>query len=156
MNGRHRILGGWRDVLDDIRALCRALEELPGVCACGHGPAHFEDGCPCCGHTETTFVPACGECDEQLARLRTPIDQMTVDTYRFFPFIKEFVARHDAAAAERVREIQAHIAALCHSFDRLVVAEGQFRSECRSEHISVLKEAAAALRRNAEALNRVL
>jgi predicted nucleic acid-binding Zn-ribbon protein len=152
----HRLLGGWRDVLDDIRALCRTLGELPGVCMCGHGPAHTAAGCPCCGHTAAEYVPACRECDEQIARLRPPLDEMTVDTFRFFPVVKDVLARHDPEASKRLRAIDAQIAALQHSFQQLVFAEGQFRKNCRAEHVTVLKQAAEALRRDAEALNRLV
>jgi hypothetical protein len=153
---QHRLLGGWRDVLDDIRALCRTLEELPGVCLCGHGPAHVVTGCPCCEHTSTQFVAACGDCDEQIARLRPALDLMTVDTIRFFPFVKEFLTRHDADAAERLRAIENHLRALQRSFDLLAAAEGEFREDCRASHLNVLKDSASALRRDAEALNRLV
>jgi hypothetical protein len=29
------LLGGWRDMLDDIRQLCTGLDALPDRCACG-------------------------------------------------------------------------------------------------------------------------
>jgi predicted nucleic acid-binding Zn-ribbon protein len=152
----HRLLGGWRDVLDDIRALCRTLEELPGVCMCGHGPAHTATGCPCCGHTASEYVPACAECDEQIARLRPALDEMTVDTFRFFPVVKEVLARHDPEASRRLRAIDTEITALQRSFQQLVFAEGQFRKNCRAEHVAVLKQAADELRRGAETLNRLV
>ena len=81
---------------------------------------------------------------------------MTVDTIRFFPFVKEFLTRHDVGAAERVRAIEAHIGALRRSFEQLVIAEGQFRNDCRASHLNVLKEAASSLRQDAEALNRAI
>jgi hypothetical protein len=36
---QQRLLGGWRDVTDDIRLLCRRLAELPEECRCGSGAA---------------------------------------------------------------------------------------------------------------------
>ena len=94
----HRLLGGWRDVLDDIRTTCRTPADLPDVCPCGHGAAHLEGTCPCCGSTAGERVPSCEDCDEQLARLRPAMDALTVDTFRFFPFVKTL---KDSAAALR-------------------------------------------------------
>lgn len=154
--GLRRLLGGWRDVLDDIRALCRALQDLPDVCQCGHRGGHQQGSCPCCGSTAVVRVPACDDCEAQLANLRPAMDVLTVDTLRFFPFVKELLARDDAAASERVREIERHIATLVHSFEQLVVAAGRFRSDCRVSHLKTLRDSALALRRDAEALNRVV
>lgn len=154
--GYHRLLGGWSDVFDDIRALCRTLDELPGVCMCGHGPAHTTAGCPCCGHTATVFVPACNECDEQIARLRPALDAITVDTFRFFPIVRNVLARHDAEASKRLQTIAAQIKALQHSFQQLVFAEGQFQKDCRAGHVTVLRQAAKALRHDAEELDRLV
>jgi hypothetical protein len=151
-----RLLGGWRDVYDDIRALCRTLDELPGVCRCGHGPAHLERGCPCCGHTATEYVPACDDCEKQLAQLRQPIDEIVVDRLRFFPVVRELLARHDADAAERLRDIDGSISAFVRSFEQLVFAEGAFRDDCRASHLTQLKESVAALRSAADALNKLV
>jgi len=152
----HRLLGGWRDVLDDIRTTCRTLAELPDVCRCGHGAAHLQGTCPCCGSTTRERVPACDDCDKQLARLRPAMDVLTVDIFRFFPFVKELLSREDVVASKRVRDIEAHIAALVRTFDQLVVAAGQFRDECRASHLKTLKGSAAALLRDGENLNRIV
>jgi len=152
----HRLLGGWRDVLDDIRTTCRTLAELPDVCQCGNGAAHLEGTCPCCGSTADERVPSCRDCDEQLARLRPAMDGLTVDTFRFFPFVKELLSKQNAVASTRVLEIETHIAALVRSFDQLIVADGEFRDECRASHLKTLKDSAAALRRDAENLNRIV
>lgn len=154
--GHHRLFGGWRDVLDDVRLLCRALGELPDGCRCGQGAAHLQGTCPCCGTTATTRVPACADCEELLARLRTPIDLLMVDTLRFFPVVKELLARQSADAFERVRAIEREIGLLVRSFAQLVVAADRFRDDCRASHLTTLKETAAVLRRHAEALDRIV
>ena len=41
--------------------------------------------------------------ERDLARVRPAMDVLAVDRSRFFPFFKEFLARHDAAAAARVQ-----------------------------------------------------
>lgn len=154
--GRRRLLGGWRDVLDDIRSLCRMMQDLPDVCQCGHGTPHLKGSCPCCGSTVTVRVPSCDDCDAQLAALRPAMDLLTADTFRFFPFVKELLARDEAAAGKQARDIQRQIAMLVQSFGDVVVANGRFRHNCRTHHLRALKEAAAGLRRSAENLNRTV
>jgi hypothetical protein len=152
----HGLLGGWTDVLEDIRALCATFEGLPEVCRCGHGEPHLVRSCPCCGNDGDKSFPSCDDCTRDLSSLRPAIDLMVVDTCRFFPFVKDYWSNHDAAAATRAREIEAQIAALSRSFDMVSRAEEQFRGECRDTHLKALKEAAATLRRDAEALNRIV
>src|SRR5438552_4258187 len=86
---QHRLLGGWRDIRDDIRALCRALADLPDACQCRDGTSHLQGRCPCCHAVATERVPDCHDCDAQLARLRPTIDTLTVDSYRFFPMLRD-------------------------------------------------------------------
>ncbi len=154
---QHRLLGGWRDILDDIRALCRALAELPDVCQCGNGTSHLQGQCPCCHSAAADSVPDCGDCEAQLARLRPAMDTLTVDSGRFFPGLNDVLAR--AAIPDAIRaahEIEIHTAAVVRSFGQLVVAADQFKTDCRSSHLKTLKEAATVLLREAELLNHVL
>ena len=151
-----RLLGGWRDVLDDIRSLCRNLEQLPGLCECGHAPAHLQGNCRCCGTTTTVRVPNCEDCEKELASLRPAMDSLAVDTFRVFAIVKEVMSHENAADGQRAGDIERCIAALLRSFEQLVVADGQFRTDCRASHLHTLKDSAAALRRDAEALNRLV
>ncbi len=153
---QHRLLGGWRDVCEDIRVLYRTLADLPEECACGDGAGHLNGTCPCCGSVASYRVPSCGTCDEQLARLRPGLDALGVDISRFFPFVEALLARHDPEAAEGVRTIAAGATALTASFNRLVVAAGEFRSDCRVSHVHALKEAGAALLADAVRLDRLV
>jgi hypothetical protein len=156
VSSAHRLLGGWRDVLDDIRALCRAFDMLPDVCDCGHGEPHLVSECPCCGRTADVFVPACADCDARLAGLRPTIDVLAVDVLRFFPFVKEWMAKRSSETHRRLRDISAGISRLTASFESLVMAHGQFRANCRASHLKTLKSAAASLLRDAEQLNRLV
>jgi hypothetical protein len=147
---RHRLLGGWRDILDDIRTLCRSLAELPDECECGHGAAHLKGTCPCCNHIAVERVPACDDCEEQLERLRDGIDLLTVDTFRFFPVVKEILNRTAAHDLEkRGSEIEWHIAELVRMFADLVVAAERFKADCRASHLKTLKELALRLQHEA-------
>ena len=153
---RHRLLGGWRDVLDDIRALCRSLDELPDECQCGHGTAHLNGTCSCCHQVAIERVPRCDDCEEQLARLRSRIDALTVDTFRFLPVVREILNRTTPDVARRESGIEWRIAELTRTFADLVVAADRFKSDCRTSHMKTLKEAASTLRQDAEALNHLV
>lgn len=151
---RHRLLGGWRDVLDDIRTLCNSLDELPDECQCGHGATHLKGTCPCCHHVAIERVPDCGDCEEQLRRLRRAIDLLTVDTFRFFPIVRDLLTRASADLQRRGGDIEHHIANLIRTFADLVVAAERFKTDCRASHLKVLKELAQTLRKEANAFER--
>lgn len=151
-----RLLGGWRDILEDLSALCRDLRDLPEMCQCGHGPEHLQGSCPCCGTLATARIPDCQDCGKQIVKLRARLDQIVADTHRFFPVIKDVMTWDDPDEGARARDIERHIGALARLFDQLALAEGQFRSECRASHLHTLKAAADALRREADGLNRLV
>ena len=141
-----RLLGGWRDILDDIRDLCTSLNALPDHCACGDGVSHLNGSCICCNAPHGGRIPICADCGTLLGQLRPRIVTLTVDTIRFFPVVR--ILLH-SARLEPLRAggatVEHHIATVVWSFDRLVVAAGEFQNGCRASHLRVLKDAATAL-----------
>ncbi|HWK09578.1 MAG TPA: hypothetical protein VNR64_05985, partial [Vicinamibacterales bacterium] len=91
-----------------------------------------------------------------LERLRPAIDVLTVDRSRFLSFVHEVLGRHDPGAAVRVNTIDRQITALSMTFQRLLMAETRFRTDCRLSHMRDLKDAAAALSSDANALDEVM
>ena len=154
---QQRLLGGWRDVMDDMKLLCRNLAALPDTCQCGNGEGHLKGTCPCCHAAAIERVPSCHDCDALLARLRPSIDVLGVDTFRFFPFVKELLER-DTTPELRARAgaVETHIAELIRTFGALVVAADQFRSDCRASHLTTLKTLATSLLGESDALNRAI
>jgi hypothetical protein len=154
---QRRLLGGWRDVMDDIKMLCRNLAALPDGCQCGNGEGHLKGTCPCCHTVALDRVPSCGDCDAELAGLRPAIDLLGVDTFRFFPFVKELLER-DTTPELRARAgaVETHIAELIRTFGALVVAADQFRSDCRASHLTTLKTLATSLLGETDGLNRAI
>ena len=154
---QQRLLGGWRDVVDDVTELCRSLSDLPDICECGNGEAHLRGQCPCCHRVTHDRVPDCEDCDAQLARLRPAIDLLTVDTLRFLTAVKELLARATPVhISNGASDVEMHIAQLIRTFGALVAASDQFRIDCRSSHLGVLKELATSLKRECHALSRAL
>jgi hypothetical protein len=149
----HRLLGGWRDVYDDIKTLCRTLADVPEGCQCHDASAHLNGRCPCCGTAAVYRVPACGTCDEQLERLRPAIDTLTVDRSRFLPVVREILERRDAKLGDSVKSIDRGAMLLAASFERLLMAVAAFRTDCRLTHVRDLKDAGADLLAEAKTLD---
>jgi hypothetical protein len=102
-------------------------------------------------------VPNCSDCETLLARLCPAVDVLRIDTFRFFPVVKELLTRKTPPQlAESARTIETHIAELIGTFEALVVAADQFRADCRSSHLKTLKALALSLGRECDALNRAI
>jgi len=154
---QQRLLGGWLDIVDDVTELCHSLAELPDICECGNGKAHLQGRCPCCFRVTHDRVPDCEDCDAQLTQLRPRIDLLTVDTMRFMPGVKELLARATPVEVSgRATALEAHIAQLIRTFAALIVAADQFRTDCRSSHLAVVKQLATSLNRECNALSRAM
>ena len=170
---QRRLLGGWRDILDDIRHLCKSLKGMPDGCTCRDGPSHLGGSCTCCQTAHADRVPACENCDRLLAALRPEMDTLRVDTWRFFPTIMDLLtprqegtkqgvtearARHGASVAREAAAdaIARHIAAVNRTFEDLVAAAEEFRSGCRASHLGILKTAATDLLAEVERLDHAL
>ena len=154
---QRRLLGGWQDILDDVRHLHESLQALPDGCGCGHGASHLSGSCSCCQTAHPDRVPDCPDCDNLLAQLRPAIDVLTVDTWRFFPVIKMLLESPRLGSAHaQATDIERHIAGAIATFNQLVVAADEFRTGCRASHLHVLKERAADLLMEVTRLDRRL
>ena len=170
---QHQILNAWRDVLEDIRHLCRSLRALSDDCSCGDGPAHLAGRCVCCRRAHKEHLPPCEDCDKLLAVLIPTINSLTVDTWQFFPSVSEFLdlrerqagkvivgarERHFATVARQdaTEAVERHIAAVIGTFERVAAAVDEFRAGCRASHLEALKSAANDLLAEVERLDRAL
>ena len=143
---QRRLLGGWHDILDDIRALCTSLNALPDQCACGDGVSHLAGSCICCTAPHANRVPICNDCGALLATLRPLINTLTVDTMRFFPVIHLLLASPELAPVRTEgNSVEHHIAAIMGMFDRLALEAREFQDGCRASHLHVLRDTANAL-----------
>lgn len=151
---QRRLLGGWLDILDDIRVLCKTLNALPDRCACGDGAAHLSGSCICCSAPHAGRVPDCADCGTLLAELRPKFVTLTVDTIRFFPVVTILMNADEPGRAPAPADpVEHQIASIMRTFDRLVVEAGEFASGCRASHLGVLKETANALLGQSRLLN---
>ena len=151
---QRRLLGGWRDLLDDINELRNSLNALPDHCTCGDGASHLNGSCVCCSAPHGDRIPICVDCGALLAKLRPRFVTLTVDTMRFFPVVRILLHTPERAALLAAGEhVEHQIAAVMRTFDRLVVEADEFERGCRASHLRVLKETANALLRDSRLLN---
>lgn len=155
--GQRRLLGGWHDILDDIRLLCTSLNALPDGCACGQGGSHLAGSCACCHTAPGAFVPDCVDCESLLAQVRPRIDELTVDTMRFFPVVTKLLHTPGLEAfGDQVDGIEHRIVTIVRTYERLVVAVGDFRAGCRASYLRIVKDTTAELLADTTRLDRSL
>ena len=153
---QRRLLGGWRDILDDVRVLSRCLAAMPDECRCGNATAHVGGSCACCHASNVDTAVSC-DCVSLLATSGIQIDALVADTLRFFPaFMHILVGAHPHDVQSAADEVQHEIAALVRTFEGITVAAEAFQTGCRVSHLPILKRAASDLRVHAEHLERLL
>jgi hypothetical protein len=71
----------WREVCDEVTALCDTLERIPEKCECGDAQAHLEGACRCChGHVaESAGSSGQPRCGERIAQLRADLALLCED-----------------------------------------------------------------------------
>ena len=154
---QRRLLGGWRDVLDDVRQLSRCLAAMPDECRCGDATAHVSGACPCCEAADATGAVSCDDCTARLAVTGAHIDALVADTLRFFPaFTHILVGTHPPDVQSAADEVQHEIGAMVRTFERLAVTAEAYVTSCRGSHLPTLKLAAQDLHVHAEQLERLL
>ncbi|HLG54303.1 MAG TPA: hypothetical protein VI485_03165 [Vicinamibacterales bacterium] len=154
---QRRLLGGWRDILDDVRHLSRCLAAMPDECRCGDATAHVGGSCACCQAADRAVTVSCDDCTALLATSGAKVDALVVDTLRFFPaFTHILVGTHPPDVQSAADEVQHEIGALVRTFQRICVAAEAFSTGCRASHLPILKQGANDLHAHAEHLERLL
>lgn len=151
------LLGGWRDLLDDLGHLQRRIASVDGRCRCGH-VAGSQPTCPCCGPAARDLVTACETCRRELADAARKVDRIEEDTVRFLPAVLDLFATmpHRYAAAVVVEHSFIRLLA---TFRRLHAVAGEWKADCPAQGLLVVKdraeEVAIACRHFEAALNRL-
>ena len=170
---QYQILNAWRDVLGDVRRLCASLTSLPDDCPCGDAHGHLAGKCACCQERRATARPECDDCQSSMAKLTPSFNELTVDTWRFFPSALEFLALREKETGESdvrsakhhfemvakesaTSSFERHIGSVVQTFERLVHAVDEFRVGCRGSHLQALKQAARDLSREVDQIERLV
>lgn len=152
---QRRLLGGWRDVLDDIRDLAAHLEAMPDQCRCTSGGSHPDLACECCSGA-TRRLP-CAECEARIAACTTDVETLMLDTLRFFPAFSHILAvGHPASAHAVAGDVQHEIGALIRTFEQVRIGVEAYSTGCRASHLPTIRFAARELHDRAERLERIL
>jgi hypothetical protein len=146
-----RLLGGWKDVSDDIRKLVKALDGTPDDCACGDVAGHLAATCPCC--CDDAGRTTCESCGTIIRSLNERFELLLEDRLRFLPAVREMV---EPDASRRLGDLSRAIDALVRTFDRLQVATDEFAEGCSTSHLRVLRALAHELSADAKKVEEAL
>jgi hypothetical protein len=80
-----RLLGGWRDILDDVARAEERLRSVDEECQCGHASATVD--CACCRAAAERARVVCPPCERELLEIAERFDVLQVDTVRFLPLV---------------------------------------------------------------------
>lgn len=142
---QRRLLGGWRDVAEDVQRFAAALQGTPNGCGCGDGKAHLAGSCPCCQANDSSHEE-CVDCAALLHSLSWRVDALIEDTSRYMPAFGEVLAHiwpDDGEA--RVHDVQQRVARVAHAMTQLESAAHQFAGGCELERLDTLRSDAAEL-----------
>lgn len=150
----HRLLGGWRDILDDIQKLDVSLDKLPEHCFCGPGGGHLRGTCACC--LEGTSARGCVDCEALLVQIADRVDGLRADELRFTGVLRDFTVRRPDH--ERMRrgldDVTIQTSRLVRIVEGVQVAAADFRHGCRVDQLARLKARVRELRDEAKRLDR--
>lgn len=150
------LLGGWRDVADEVRQLERGLRSLPDACACNHGSAHLAGACPCCRARVHTRDGGCTDCEVVLASLHDKMDALVDATLRYLPALDIIVSGRHGIEPARLSDLRWQILHIVRTFQKIATAAGEFRQGCSTSHLGVLKTLASELAAEARKVDSML
>jgi len=150
----HHLLGGWRDILEDVEKLATAVEKLPEHCACGMGGAHLGGRCACC--LEGTAARGCVDCEALLGQIADRADALRADDLRFTGVLRDFAARRPDHEEMRqgIDDVTQRASRLVRIVESVQVAAADFRQGCRVDQLADLKERVRELRDEAKRLDK--
>lgn len=150
----HHLLGGWRDIFDDIRKLADAVDKLPEHCACGHGGAHLRGACACC--MEGTAARGCVDCEALLRQIADRIEALRADDLRFMVVLRDFADHRPDRGEMRqgIDDVANRASRLVRIVEGVQVAAADFREGCRTDHLARLKAGVRELRDEARRLDK--
>ena len=149
-----RLLGGWRDILDDIEKLDVSIDKLPEHCACGHGGGHLRGTCACCA--EGASARGCVDCEALLVQIAARIDSLRADDLRFTGVLRDFTVRrpdHDRMR-RGLDELTIHTSQLVRIVEGVQVAAAEFQQGCRVDQLARVKARVRELRDEAKRVDR--
>ena len=153
----HPLLGGWRDLMDDLLRLQRRVAAADGHCRCGHA-AGTNAACPCCERAARDLASVCEACSREIAAVAERVERIEEDTLRFLPAVFELFARTPERYEEAIA-VQHSLGRLLLMFRHLRSATDEWAQGCRTTHLPAVKaraeDVASACREFDDALRRL-
>lgn len=138
----------WREVCDEVTALCDTLEGIPEKCECGDAQAHLDGVCRCChGHVAERVASSSQlHCGERIAQLRADLALLCED------FRKAAGPVQKSATGEQGLEVRREILMAAGDLGRIVTALEDldravvgFRRSCSMTDMKQVKRQSASL-----------
>ena len=150
----HRLLGGWRDLFEDIQKLALSIDQVPEHCACGHGGDHLRATCECC--VQSASARSCVDCDSLIRQIAERTDALWADDWRFSDVLRDLATRRPDSDKMHhgIDNVAGHGLQLVRIVEQVQVAAADFRQGCRVDQLAGLKERVRELRDEAKRLDR--
>jgi hypothetical protein len=136
----HPLLGGWRDLMDDLLRLQRRIAAAHGYCLCGQ-TAGANAACPCCERSAQDLTAACATCTDEMAAIAERLERVEEDTLRFLPVVFGLFARTPERYEEAVA-IEDRLKQLLLTFRQLQSATDEWAEGCPTTHLPAVKDCA--------------
>jgi hypothetical protein len=147
-----RLLGGWRDIVDDIAKVEERLRSVDEECQCGHTSASA--GCECCTGAAERARVVCPPCERELFEIAERFDTLQVDTGRFLPFVAAVARRRNADMTDE-KVFLAALGDVLRAFRRRLCGL-ESHDGCAAIHLQTIKALAANVRLAAERFDKAL
>ena len=131
----NRLMGGWRDIIEDMRRLRAMAEALPDACDCKVGGGR----CASCAALRRAFPDQCRTCTSHARALSPRIAAILDDTLRYLPTVESVRSPQTVLLQRPLRDVARAMIQLLRGVDAMQSATGDFRRGCRTEHIVGLK-----------------
>lgn len=147
-----RLLGGWRDILEEVARIEERLRSADEACHCGH--ASGTSGCECCRRAAEWARVICTPCERELLEISERFDTLQVDTGRFLPFVADVARRRDTDMTDE-RVFLAALGDVLAAFRRRLSGM-EVHHGCAAAHLRPIAELAAHVRLAADRFDEAL
>jgi hypothetical protein len=136
------LLGGWREIADDVAAIAAVMRVSDGACHCVHDGRAF---CSCCAASSAQVHDVCEACDRLLKRLDAACAALEDHSLRFAPALIE-LTHADGPTSDRFARLCAVAARLRHLLFAVEVRTATSGGDhCRTSDLAQLAPVATDL-----------
>ena len=150
------LLGGWRDVVDDLRRLAGTLARVPATCSCGDGSVRLAGTGACCRGREHVN-DGCTDCEGLLGVIREEMADLVDRTLRFLPALEhEPVPDAQSDQPRLVAHLRRQILKAAETFQQIETAGSEYRLGCSTAQLDTMRTLASQLLVEADQVEQTL